>query len=970
MKKHWIYLVFLCFPVLAHAADSLSFAPPSTDYSVIFLGNLFGIVDGVLHGTGSQIMGVMFGVFNAAVLALGGIVVMYTLIIGTMNTAHEGQMLGQKWSSIWIPVRSTIGLAFLIPKASGYCLMQIFIMWVVVQGVGAADKIWNAALDYLNRGGAIVKAQMSMNSTSSNDNSPIIELTTGAGKILSGQVCMQGLQKLLEAQRTSLLKLGESGSGVCSQKSLADPATNKDMVFFCNNPVPDFISSVNVIDVVNDGFVSACSSTYKADSQGPPYELKMPYFTDEPYSGLNGVCGKIHWNDFNPNLSGSTTLSCSDIDITRQSRAVAIQQMYSDLTPVAVEMVSNDPEITVPPSGTTSKYSTVAKNQFGMPMLNGSTTPCNKPSKDCGNWGPVDEAGATKTVVLSGYELQNALMDYNGIMLPALNLANNMTTSGGDPVNTAKAKAMNNVRKFIKVSEERGWIMAGSYFFDLAYLNGMVTSGSSTIDSSSGLESSEFNVDTFSVAPFKTCATSTLCLFFNNDSGPATALAGLINGQTMSETPVEMVVDTNAKAITTKLSSTTYGYITNAALVHLPGQPGLTMPKFEMNFNIQPGQTLLKFPRKHFKGGFLGIPGFLANLFYNDIFRFIVNTVIAFIVSVFNMAIQAYLYKPLSAIMILFNNGVQMLQTTMVHPIIALAYMGASFINASVDIWINLITFTVIFAAIGGSGWIVMVLMILPFLVSWLGVMTSVGFIDAYYVPFIPYMIFTFGAIAWLMAVIESMVAGPIVALGVTHPEGHDALGKAEQAIMILVNVFLRPAMMIIGYIAAIALSYVAVFIINSGFSHVMQFLLPSGTSPGWDITSKDYWKPISDTFNYNYMDDTGKPTSSPYTNWAAIYASFFCLVTYTSLYLTVVQKAFTLIYALPDKILRWIGSQGESYGQDTSQWAEESKGQIKDTGEATGKSSMKTGGTVMGIAESSAVGANKGASGGSATAT
>ena len=87
----------MLFPMLAAADSSLNFTPPSTDYSVIFLGNLFGVVDGVLHGTGSQIMGAMFGVFNAAVLALGGIVVMYTLIVGTMNTAHEGQMLGQKW---------------------------------------------------------------------------------------------------------------------------------------------------------------------------------------------------------------------------------------------------------------------------------------------------------------------------------------------------------------------------------------------------------------------------------------------------------------------------------------------------------------------------------------------------------------------------------------------------------------------------------------------------------------------------------------------------------------------------------------------------------------------------------------------------------------------------------------------------------------------------------------------------------
>ena len=162
-KRFFLTLFSVFFPILALAADdsgTMSFAPPASDISVTFLGNIFGVVDGVLHGTGSQIMGTMFGVFNAAVLALGGIVIMYIILVSTMNTAHEGQMLGQKWSSIWVPVRATIGLSFLIPKTSGYCLMQIFVMWVVLQGVGVADKVWGTALNYHNRGGVIMQAQI------------------------------------------------------------------------------------------------------------------------------------------------------------------------------------------------------------------------------------------------------------------------------------------------------------------------------------------------------------------------------------------------------------------------------------------------------------------------------------------------------------------------------------------------------------------------------------------------------------------------------------------------------------------------------------------------------------------------------------------------------------------------------------------------------------------------------------------
>jgi len=107
MKRLSLLLLSLFYPAILFAQDSsgggsLSFAPPPGDLSVVFLGNIFGIVDGVLHGSGSQIMGTMFGVFNAAVLALGGIVIMYTLTVSTMNTAQEGQLLGQRWSSIWV----------------------------------------------------------------------------------------------------------------------------------------------------------------------------------------------------------------------------------------------------------------------------------------------------------------------------------------------------------------------------------------------------------------------------------------------------------------------------------------------------------------------------------------------------------------------------------------------------------------------------------------------------------------------------------------------------------------------------------------------------------------------------------------------------------------------------------------------------------------------------------------------------
>src|SRR5574337_1557928 len=129
MKRLLFILALFLLPELLWAQDAadlvsvgskLRLTPPPSDVSIGFLQDIFGIVDGVLHGTGSQLLGTMFGIFNAAVLALGTILGGYVILISTLVTAHDGEVLGKKWSSIWIPIRLVFGLAMLFPKASGY----------------------------------------------------------------------------------------------------------------------------------------------------------------------------------------------------------------------------------------------------------------------------------------------------------------------------------------------------------------------------------------------------------------------------------------------------------------------------------------------------------------------------------------------------------------------------------------------------------------------------------------------------------------------------------------------------------------------------------------------------------------------------------------------------------------------------------------------------------------------------------
>lgn len=976
MHKLIAAIFLLLFPVLAMADTSaLNFTPPGTDYSVVFLGELFGHVDGVLFGSGSQIMGAIFTVFNAAVLALGGIVIMYTLIVGTMNTAHEGEMLGKKWSSIWIPVRSTMGLALLIPKASGYCLMQVFVMWVIVQGVGAADLVWNAALDYLNKGGVIIQAGMTPSIPQNADTNAI---TGGAAAMLAGEVCMLGLQKQLEARRESYLKNADFFCPT-TQGSNASPTPQQ---ILCTTVVPDFIAETNILAVqtradtaANDALNALSDDDYciqKLSNSLPgarTYVVPMPDLTANPqYASLTGVCGSIKWSSFAP----ENNITCTRTQLTHKkkkkvlvvnkvfwpqtvtrgadtyspytatgraeanaeanaennARGAAVQQMYTDYTAVAQTMVQNDPAINPPPdTSTTPDYEGLATHAFGVPYLSG-IEPCTTPNMACVTWG--SDPAKSSAPLFTGTEFWYAINDYNAIMKPVIESINK----------TQSDKNENDQRAFIAEANEAGWLTAGSYFFDLVHLNDSIVQSVKITDKNTGLGNSVAPASEVLLGGFPEGSDGTgcnasspyvfLCQLFNMDRGPVDAVMRLINNNDVAPVPSPPIpITSSTTAVSGQGASTVYGFITNAQIIQNPSldsnSPGVA-PEFSFLAKVPEIKKDDRFKLPSLKGpkgnvfNLIGLGQTIFNEFYNYMLKPVVNFIMDLLYTLIAEIITACVYYPLQFMSSVFITGVEFLtDDPSTNPIVALAKMGVYYINTSMQMFLD-----ILFLTAASLGYLTpIVAMCMPLIIAWMGIMVGIGFTTAYYVPFLPYMIFTFGVIAWLMAVIEAMVAAPIVALGITHPEGEGVMGsKGEQALMILMNVFLRPALMIIGFIAAIALSYVSVWIINAGFSHVMNFT-----------------------------------QGATYSSWAQLYGFFFAILIYTTMYLMVVQKAFGLIYLLPDKVLRWIGGHPESAGEAAAGWTEESKKQVDQGGDKTGAAGAEatkkvSGGMVAAVAK------------------
>jgi conjugal transfer/type IV secretion protein DotA/TraY len=125
-----------------------------TDVSVGILGNIFGpVITSLVQGTdpnsvsaSSNVLATMFGFFNSGLLVVASVIVSYVAVMGTVNTANDGEAMGKSWSSVWTPVRIVAGGAVLLPSASGYSFLQLFVLTIALWAVGFANGIYKLGM--------------------------------------------------------------------------------------------------------------------------------------------------------------------------------------------------------------------------------------------------------------------------------------------------------------------------------------------------------------------------------------------------------------------------------------------------------------------------------------------------------------------------------------------------------------------------------------------------------------------------------------------------------------------------------------------------------------------------------------------------------------------------------------------------------------------------------------------------------
>ncbi|MFI4957373.1 MAG: DotA/TraY family protein [Gammaproteobacteria bacterium] len=161
--------------------------------------------------------------------------------------------------------------------------------------------------------------------------------------------------------------------------------------------------------------------------------------------------------------------------------------------------------------------------------------------------------------------------------------------------------------------------------------------------------------------------------------------------------------------------------------------------------------------------------------------------------------------------------------------------------------------------------------MLSPLIIALGGFMYAQGAVLGVFIPLIPYVTFLTGVIGYMLQVVESIAAAPLVCMGLIFPETKDEIwGRAAPAYMLMLNLWLRPSLMIIGFAAAMILMWIMTEILNIGFLALMGAAFQ-----------------VENMFG------------------------FMSIVTvYVTIFTYIVTEVYSLINVVPNRVLAWIGDQ------------------------------------------------------------
>ena len=165
---------------------------------------------------------------------------------------------------------------------------------------------------------------------------------------------------------------------------------------------------------------------------------------------------------------------------------------------------------------------------------------------------------------------------------------------------------------------------------------------------------------------------------------------------------------------------------------------------------------------------------------------------------------------------------------------------------------------------------------------KWIGIL---AFYFGVFLPALPYITFFTVVIGWVLSVIQTSLVAPIWMLMHMQPE-QSFVGSQRQGYLMLMSLFVRPMLALIGLFAAILVSDPVINYVTDAFFSMREALIGSG---GTAATLGQFWQ------------------------------TFWWIGLYAAVLLPILYMIFGLAQTMPDEILRWVGGGIGSLGETTA---------------------------------------------------
>ena len=124
-----------------------SFLPDTGDVAMTQVASLFGPAVGAATGfeanAADAVLGLTLSYFLTGVFVISMVMALYLVLAGTAQSAHSGQFLGERWHSLWVPLRAVLGWMMLLPLPvlGGLGGIHALLFWVLALGTGFANRV-------------------------------------------------------------------------------------------------------------------------------------------------------------------------------------------------------------------------------------------------------------------------------------------------------------------------------------------------------------------------------------------------------------------------------------------------------------------------------------------------------------------------------------------------------------------------------------------------------------------------------------------------------------------------------------------------------------------------------------------------------------------------------------------------------------------------------------------------------------